>query len=159
MEMSVDGQVTAVQFAGFWRRFAAGVIDWSIVVVGFLLIMVLTVGEKDLNDMTPVMGFLVKDLLLPVLGIIYYASMESSRLQATIGKCLLGIRVVHIEGGKISLARALGRAICKSCSYMLFGLGFFIIPWMKKKQGLHDLMSGCVMVCKPTQDQMSELKA
>jgi uncharacterized RDD family membrane protein YckC len=140
-------------YAGFWRRFAAWVIDSVIVMVVFLLIALMTFGEKDLNDMTPLMGTWVRDLMLPLLNVAYCVWLDSSKLQGTIGKCLLGMRVVTVKGERLSLGRALWRTLGVVLVAMTFGLGFVIMRLMKKRQGFQDLMAGSVVVYQDSQEQ------
>ena len=78
--------------------------------------------------------------------------MISSRYQATIGKIALGIIVVDSNGKRLTFPRALVRELGKSVSLLTFGIGFAMIGFTKKKQGLHDLFVFSVVV-----DRSSEL--
>lgn len=75
--------------------------------------------------------------------LLYYAGMESSRRQATIGKLLLGLRVTDLKGRPISFWRALGRNI------LLLFLGYataLSIPFSGRRRGVHDLLAGTVVL-------------
>jgi uncharacterized RDD family membrane protein YckC len=56
--------------------------------------------------------------LFPFVGWAYFALMESSSRQATIGKMLFGINVADVNGEPISFSKATGRY------WLKFGLGF-----------------------------------
>ena len=80
---------------------------------------------------------------------LYYTLMESSRYQATLGKMVLGIQVTDLEGNRISLARANGRYFGKVLSKMVLYIGFIMAAFTEKKQALHDVIAGCLVVRKP----------
>ena len=72
------------------------------------------------------------------LGIVYVVGMESSSRQATLGKMAVGIKVGNAEGEQLSFANALGRYFAKIVSAIILYIGFMMVGWDKKKQGLHD---------------------
>ena len=80
-----------------------------------------------------------------ILNWIYYAVMESSAIQATLGKMALGIKVVDLEGNRISFAKATGRYFGKAISFLILFIGFIMVAFTKKKQGLHDIMASCLV--------------
>src|SRR5260370_28514881 len=117
--------VPRVEYAGFWLRFLAFIIDNVVMGVGFVLVLIplifLTglhgfIGEihpnEDLNDvgifMLVGLIFLAATLSL-VLTWLYHALMESSEWQATVGKKLLGMVVTDMAGARITFCRAAGR--------------------------------------------------
>ena len=83
-----------------------------------------------------------------ILNWIYYAVMESSSTQATLGKMALGIKVVDLEGHRISFTKATGRYFGKFISLLILFVGFIMVAFTKKKQGLHDIMAGCLVIDK-----------
>ena len=72
--------------------------------------------------------------------------MESSEYQATLGKMLLGLKVTDLKGRRISFLRATGRHFGKILSGLILGIGFFMIAFTKKKQGLHDIITECLVL-------------
>jgi uncharacterized RDD family membrane protein YckC len=83
-----------------------------------------------------------------ILPWLYWAIMESSSRQATLGKMALGIVVTDLEGHRISFGKATGRYFGKLISLLILLIGFIMIAFTDKKQGLHDMMAGCVVVVK-----------
>jgi len=79
---------------------------------------------------------------------IYFAYMESSPRQATLGKAALGLVVIDGGSRRLSFARATGRWLGKLVSWATFGLGFFIIGFTEKRQGLHDIIAHTYVVHK-----------
>jgi uncharacterized RDD family membrane protein YckC len=71
----------------------------------------------------------------------YFAALESSNTQATIGKKLLGIYVVRTVGSSTSFPQASVRFFSKFASAALIGSGFIYIFLNPKRQGLHDLIA------------------
>ncbi len=78
--------------------------------------------------------------------------MESSQLKATVGKKLLGIQVVDVQGQTLSFPRALGRNLCKLLGLPI--LIFFAIPMLfsDMNQGLHDMAVDSYVVKAPDKD-------
>ena len=72
--------------------------------------------------------------------------MESSARQSTIGKRIIGVKVTGIDGNKISFLRATGRTLAKFLSVITLGIGFLMIAFTKKKQGLHDIVAKTLVV-------------
>ena len=137
-----------MQFAGFWKRFVAAVIDFTIILIAYLLVTSLTYGDIDPNDMSSSTLFFVHNILLPLIALTYYTLLESSRLKGSFGKLILGIQVVDAKGKKLTVWRSFLRTLSKVGTSLTFGLGFLIAAWTKKKQGLHDFLSGSVLVSK-----------
>jgi uncharacterized RDD family membrane protein YckC len=77
---------------------------------------------------------------------LYYALMESSRNQATVGKLLLNIRVTDMQGRRINFGRATGRHFGKILSGILLGIGYIMAGLTRQKQGLHDILAECLVV-------------
>ncbi len=149
-----------VAYAGFWKRFFAYLIDKLLigVVSGILAVPVIAIGiagsanPPDNPDDTSVLAALLVGMILLlalvslVLEWLYYAFMESSAKQATLGKMVLGIMVVDMEGGRVSFARATGRYFGKILSGLLLCIGFIMAGFSQQKQALHDLLSQCLVV-------------
>jgi uncharacterized RDD family membrane protein YckC len=74
--------------------------------------------------------------------------MESSYLQATLGKMAIGIVVTDLEGKRISFARATGRHFAKIISGFILFIGYIMAGFTQKKQALHDLIADCLVVKK-----------
>jgi uncharacterized RDD family membrane protein YckC len=78
--------------------------------------------------------------------VIYWAIMESSRFQASLGKLALDIRVVDEQGNRLTLMRALGRNVSKAFSVLTLLIGFAMAGWTKNKQALHDIIARCYII-------------
>lgn len=139
---------SVVHYAGFWLRFAAYIIDYLVLfvpsfIIGFILGITVAAsgGPRQIANMLGnILGFLI--------GWIYYATMESSQWQATVGKRAVGIKVTDLNGERIPFGKASGRFFGKIISGLILGIGFFMIGFTEKKQGLHDMMAGCLVVKK-----------
>jgi uncharacterized RDD family membrane protein YckC len=134
------------EYAGFWRRVAAVLID------GLILSVVtvpagLSMGDVDANGPGGPGGLSPGLVTLStVVQWLYYALLESSSKQATVGKMALGIRVTDLEGARISFGRATGRYFGKILSGLILGIGFLMAAFTERKQALHDLLAGTLVV-------------
>ena len=79
----------------------------------------------------------------------YFALMESSERGATIGKMVVGLRVVTEQGQRLSFANATGRYFAKFISTLILGIGFIMIAFTERKRGLHDMIASTLVVKVP----------
>jgi uncharacterized RDD family membrane protein YckC len=148
-----DVAVGRTDCAGFWRRFGAALIDGlllSIPMYALLFLFLFATGydfeaEEGVGDWELCIFLLLVSWIVPWL---YYAAMESSSKQATVGKMAVGIVVTGAEGNRISFARATGRHFGKFISAIILYIGYIMIAFTEKKQGLHDIMADCLVMVK-----------
>jgi uncharacterized RDD family membrane protein YckC len=86
--------------------------------------------------------------LMIVGSVLYFAVLESSAHQATLGKLAVGLIVTDAQGQRISFGRAVGRKFSKVLSQMTFGIGYILAGFTDRKQALHDLVAGTLVVKK-----------
>jgi uncharacterized RDD family membrane protein YckC len=139
------------QFAGFWLRFGASIIDSLImdvvVVILFIGLVLTSGGDFESGFDSPGLVFLIY-LMFIIIEWLYYAVMESSTIQATVGKLACGIKVTDMEGNRISFGQASGRFFGKIISALIVMVGYMMAGFTEKKQALHDIMAGCLVVKK-----------
>ena len=151
------------KYAGFWWRFLAiiidgliiGVVQWIIITpilaaVGFGAYKAASSGEMNETAALGMVGAMVGAVALTWLltmtaAWLYFALMESSKFQGTIGKLALGIIVTDMEGNKISFGRATGRYFGKYVSMIILYVGFMMAGFTEKKQGLHDIFASTLV--------------
>ena len=143
----ISGEVEPVVYAGFWRRFASAIIDGTIVVLIFGIGNILL---GLLIDSSSSLFVTLSSGLSLGLGIAYYVGQESGRKQATIGKRAVGIIVTDLHGNRVSSMRATGRYFGKIVSALILMIGYLMAGFTEKKQALHDMMAGTLVVVKPT---------
>lgn len=97
------------------------------------------------NAVVPTQILVVAGLLLVIVPWLYFAYLESSKNQATLGKMALRIAVTDLQGNRITFARATLRFFAKIVSVLTLFVGFIIIAFTRYKQGLHDMIAGCLM--------------
>ena len=120
--------------AGFWRRFAAMIVDGLILAIPTIILVVLV----DQN---------VANLISTLIGIAYYTYFEGGATGQTVGKRALGIRVIDFRaGGPIGYGRGLLRYFARILSAIPLFLGYFWMIWDKEKQCWHDKIASDVVV-------------
>ena len=145
-----------MQFAGFWIRVGAYLIDIIILVTAMTLIQAVTgidMGANysaQWNDAIASGGeteaSAVGQLLALMLGVAYFAGLESSAWQATLGKKALGLIVTDTGGNRVSFLRAVGRYFAKIISGIILFIGYIMVAFTEKKQGLHDKLASTLVV-------------
>ncbi|MFM1770422.1 MAG: hypothetical protein RJA22_2951 [Verrucomicrobiota bacterium] len=136
-------------YAGFWLRVVAFIIDNLLLyvvyqVVLFTLNFGVSVSDSAALLVAGVMGFFIN-----ILGSwLYHALMESSAKQATLGKMALGLIVTDMQGQRLTFGRATGRYFGSLLSSFLLCIGYLMCVWTERKQCLHDIMAGTLVVRK-----------
>lgn len=152
-----------VTYAGFWWRFLAYFIDniivtavTSLILFPFILIMGISIfrfggfdrgfepGPETLIPFVMIVLFIA--FFSKIVEWLYFAIMESSTHQGTLGKIALGIKVTDIQGNRISFARATGRYFGKILSGLVLMIGFIMAGFTEKKQALHDILADCFVI-------------
>jgi uncharacterized RDD family membrane protein YckC len=153
-DAAVELQTT---YASFWRRLGAYILDLPIVVILFGLGSLGSAGLSALSAVfggsssaaAMLLGTLAGMLAQWILPWLYTALLLSSSRQATLGKLALGIFVTDKKGDRLHFGRATARYFASFLSYMINGIGFFIQPFTRKRQALHDLIAGTVVLVRP----------
>lgn len=136
--------------AGFWRRVTAYLLDYLLLMAGLFILFVIlgAIGAvtpekaEGLGTLMGIMGFWL-----------YFSFSESGLRQATLGKRALGIKVVGLDGRRISFGRASGRHFGKILSGITLGIGFLMCIFTARRQCLHDMLADCVVVKKDATEQ------
>ncbi len=149
-------------YAGFWLRFVAYLIDSVVVwvaagmligvvvgIVGLGFFRNLSAGMNTPNPVFPVALFAIIFAFVGVLIIavwLYFAWMESSETQGTLGKMALALIVTDMQGNRVSFGRASGRFFAKIVTGMVpFAIGYMMAGFTEKKQALHDMIASCLV--------------
>lgn len=149
---SAIAPVAGVQYGGFWIRVVAAIVDAIILRVAVAPISVIFGGLGMAGVMSglphrglEILGGGVTIILLAFGSWLYEAFMESSSYQATLGKMIFGMKVTDLNGNRISFERATGRHFAKWLSGMILGIGYIMVGFTARKQGLHDLLAGTLV--------------
>lgn len=158
------------EYGGFWIRFVAYLIDSIIIgiplgIISVVIFMgffgvsgafdalmsdseVLT-DEEALIFFGSYLGALGLTLFINLVVCVgYFAGLQSSKMQATLGKKILGLKVTDLNGNRITFWRSLGRYLAMSFLSGILLIGFIIAAFTEKKQSLHDLIASTVVVRK-----------
>jgi uncharacterized RDD family membrane protein YckC len=147
-------------YAGFWIRFVALIIDYIIIglLTSFVVIPVLgalgvigsldDMSEMDESIMAIMLAALSGTMALInlVLNWLYFAFLESSPWQATLGKRAVGVKVVDEQGSRITFITATIRYIGKIVSGAILLIGYIMAAFTAKKQALHDMIASTYVV-------------
>ncbi|RSK27376.1 RDD family protein [Bacillus sp. HMF5848] len=133
--------------AGFWIRFFAGLLDSLLVNLPLLLLIGMLTGDfSDENSWVNLL-FLLYTIIVPIVWTGY-----------TVGKRIVGIRIVKLDGRNVGLGTMLLRTIVASIVYALtLGIGVIVSAFMvglrEDKRAIHDFIAG-TYVTYATPDQM-----
>jgi uncharacterized RDD family membrane protein YckC len=104
--------------------------------------------EAERRQLTFTMWKQVADvgMIVFLMALPYYVLTESSALQGTLGKRLLGLRVTDLNGRRIRRGRAFGRYFARMLSATPWQFGFVMAGFTARKQALHDILAGTLVV-------------
>lgn len=131
-------------YAGFWRRFAAAIIDGIILMIPGIFFGIAGATHFGINIG---MGF--------ILGFLYRPFFESSALAGTPGKALMNISVLNEKGERISFKQACIRFFCSYISMVILYIGYFMQPFTARRQTLHDMIAETVVVRNETANDLN----
>ncbi len=139
-----------LEYASFGARLLALIVDVVIVNTASSMIQApfLAMMLGNLNSTTMIVGFVAPIFLVGGMAVFYTVWLESSAWQATLGKKILGLAVVDLEGQRITFWKSASRNFNKSISSLILGIGYLMPLWTAKRQALHDRMSRCLVIKK-----------
>jgi uncharacterized RDD family membrane protein YckC len=156
-QKSVEQRPTAksIRYAGFWMRFFALLLDWIILSILFTPLIAGTVflgflyaeflEEISDPDFIPVVISAISSLVYAFLFFLYFLICHS--FGVTIGKKIVGIRLIKSDGSRPGFGRALLReTIGRWLAGLIFYLGYLWIAWDSHKQGWHDKVAGTFVI-------------
>ncbi len=128
------------RYAGFWLRFLAGVIDTVTLYLLYLFIDSLfgiydDPWQYDSSYSTLKWLVFYSEIIITW---IYFCGLQSSKDQGTVGMQLFKIKIYDEQLKRVKFWRLTGRYIASCTSAFLFFVGYFMIGWTSRKQGLHD---------------------
>ena len=134
-------------YAGFWLRAGAYLIDSLL--LSILLMVFWFPKFQQVTDQKKMIELMEDPKLLAVtiiLGCLYYGILESSPWQATLGKKAFRLKVTDLQGRRARPARTFFRQLGKVVSSLLFNAGYVMAGFTPRKQALHDMLAGCLVV-------------
>jgi uncharacterized RDD family membrane protein YckC len=156
-----------VTYASFGSRLVAWIIDliviWCVQMIiatpvltflGFgLAAQVQDGGFQSDEDaigwvITLISTMMATAVVMWVVALLYFALMESSKTQGSLGKMAMGIKVTDMDGQRVSFGKAFLRNIGKIVSQLILYIGYLMAAFTEKKQALHDIMASTLVLKK-----------
>jgi uncharacterized RDD family membrane protein YckC len=153
--MEILNEEKSYNYGGFWVRFVASIIDGivifiihsisSLVFFGTLFPMPQNPESLEIEYLFSAQ-YLGSSIFSLVLDVVYYAGMQSSSKQATIGKMAFDLKVMRTDGSRISFLRGVGRYFSKWVSTIILMIGYIMAAFDRRKQALHDKIADTLVV-------------
>lgn len=141
---------TSMEYAGFWVRFAASLIDTVLLLLLVTPLMHWVYGEVYWSSDDFLLGGwdLVLNWICPLIATVAFWVYRS----ATPGKMALKLEVLDADTGhRLTFSKSIIRYLAYYVSAIPLCLGFIWIAFNGKKQGWHDLIANTVVVRKVVQ--------
>ncbi len=142
------------EYAGVWARFVASFVDGIILGIanfamqfglGIVMAAMMPQGRGEPNPIIILLALLAWIIQVVVMWL-YYALQECGEHQATFGKRAMGIIVTDLDGQRLTFGRATGRHFAKIPSSIICMIGYIMAAFTEKKQALHDMIAGALVV-------------
>ncbi|MBL8675585.1 MAG: RDD family protein [Rhodospirillales bacterium] len=158
------GAATGMAPAGFWIRFIAALVDGIIIGIPMMILMAILFGgsfgaimsASTTNDEAAIAAaaagaagaFLIFIPIAIIIGWLYEALMLSSAAGATLGKRMVGVKVLKGDGTRLSFGRATGRHFAKAIVTPMipFAIGYIMAGFTERKRALHDMIGDTMVV-------------
>lgn len=151
-------EVIELPYASFLSRLAAFIVDYLLVtlILSILISIFMPAGfaiegpevveynEEYVRNLTEAAGPFM--IVFYIVWWLYNAILHASRWQATLGKRAVGIIVTDLEGNRISFGKATIRFAGKLISTFIFFLGYLTAAFTSRRQALHDMIGGTVVL-------------
>ena len=134
-----------IEYAGFWIRTGAAIIDSILMLIIVLPLMIAIYGTDYWDTDSIILGFwdVLLNYILPACAVIIFWVYKS----ATPGKMATKITIVDAKtGGKPSTRQLVGRYFAYYVSIIPLGMGIIWVGIDKRKQGWHDKLAGTVVI-------------
>jgi uncharacterized RDD family membrane protein YckC len=133
------------EYAGFWIRFGAMLIDLVVMVIVLLIPLTMIYGEEYWLGEKFIYGFwdVILGYIVPIAATIWFWL----RYMGTPGKMATKLRIVDAAtGNKMTTGQAIGRYFAYTIAVLPLCLGLIWVGIDKKKQGWHDKLAGTVVI-------------
>jgi len=169
---------TTYDYAGFWQRFGAWVIDLVVLLVPWTIAFYafggmdaykhfLEQAQSGADMATALSQYAMNSrgasVATVLIGFIYYTVFEASKWQATPGKLALRLRVTDMQGHGLNMGRSAARNAVRLLNLILWVIPmvcYLAAAWTQRKQGLHDLVASTLVLngraSEPTVAQTSQ---
>ena len=134
-----EPDTVSIRFAGFWMRFWAYLLD--LIVIGSIerliinpLFRILEIPLAEFNMFAPI------SIASAFIFYLYFVLM-TKYFNQTLGKMVFGLRVVDLKSGKLSWGTILFREWIGRFISATIVVGYIVVAFLPKKQGLHDLFT------------------
>lgn len=147
---------TPFQLAEFLPRVGAALLDALFLgligcipnVIVFGMLFAANANKPENAEVAVILSNICSSLIGFIVGAIYFVTLDSSTKQGTWGKQIVGLKVTDLGGRRISVGRAIGRFFARYLTICTCGIGYLLPLFTQKRQTLHDLICGCIVVNK-----------
>lgn len=138
-------QASEIEYAGFWSRVGATLIDTIIMLIITIPMLIAIYGASYWENENFIAGpadFVISYVLPAAVVILLWI-----RLSATPGKMAIGATIVDARtGGKPTSSQFIIRYLGYFISTLPLLLGYIWVAFDSRKQGWHDKMAGTVVI-------------
>ena len=134
-----EPDTSSIRFAGFWMRFWAYLLD--LIVIGSIerliinpLFRIFEIPLMEFNMFAPI------SIASAIIFYLYFVLM-TKYFHQTLGKMVFGLRVIDLKSDKLSWGTILFREWIGRFISATIVIGYIVVAFLPKKQGLHDLFT------------------
>lgn len=146
------------KIAGFWIRFWAYLIDLIVLasIGGLVIKPIFRVVDIPVSN-PPFIFFSTYKVTMLIVALLYFLLM-TKYLKQTVGKMILGIKVISEKDEQLSWSTLVFREVIGRFISKLLVFPYVIVAFMPKKEALHDLFADTYVVHENIYEQSSYLE-
>jgi uncharacterized RDD family membrane protein YckC len=149
---------TGPEYGGFWLRVVAMLLDGvvlSVVITPIIFLVMFPAVKQAVDDAQrgsqdpPMELFARMFAVIPLIYLVnwlYDSLLTCSSWQGTVGKRVLRLKVIDQAGNRVSFGRATGRSLSKIFLSGILYVGYIMVAFTDRKQGLHDMIAATYVV-------------
>lgn len=140
-----DANNTTQQYAGFWIRVGASIIDTILIMMITIPLLFAIYGSNYLDSTQFSQGIwdIIISYIFPAVAVILFWAYKS----ATPGKMVLGLKIISLgKQETLSKGQLIGRYLGYFVAMIPLFIGIFWVAFDKRKQGWHDKLANTAVV-------------
>lgn len=140
----IGSLIEKIAYAGFWMRFWAYLLD--LIVIGSINRIIINPIFRFFDLSLTDSGMFAAHSIATAITYYLYFVLMTKFFQQTLGKMVFGLKVIDLTGGSLTWSTILFREFIGRFISKVIIVGFLLVAFLPKKQGLHDVFADTTVI-------------